>query len=94
MIATDAAGLRAVRYGSMRRWVERVTLVDGRGRIRELSGERLADVVGREGVTGFIVEATLRLAALPGHREVRLEALHNEVAAREAAGRVAGRSRD
>jgi glycolate oxidase len=78
MIATDAAGLRAVRYGAMGRWVERVTLVDGRGRSHELAGERLADVVGREGASGFVVEATLRLAELPGPCEVRLEALQDE----------------
>jgi len=78
MIATDAAGLAAVRYGSMRQWVERVTLIDGLGRTHELSGERLADVVGREGASGFVVEATLRLAELPGPCEVRLEALQDE----------------
>ena len=81
MIATDAAGLRAVRHGSMRRWTERLTLVDGLGRIHELSGQRLADVVGREGLTGFVVEATLRLAPLPEPCEVGLEMFPNEVAA-------------
>lgn len=78
MIATDAAGLAAVRYGSMRQWVERVTLIDGLGRTHDLAGERLADVVGREGASGFVVEATLRLAEPPGPREVRLEALRDE----------------
>jgi FAD/FMN-containing dehydrogenase len=48
MIATDAAGLRAVRYGTMRDWVAAVTLVDGRGQLQHLSGKRLADVAGRE----------------------------------------------
>ena len=78
MIATDAAGLAAVCYGSMRQWVERVTLIDGLGRTHDLAGERLADVVGREGASGFVVEATLRLTEPPGPREVRLEALRDE----------------
>ncbi|HDK44715.1 MAG TPA: FAD-binding oxidoreductase, partial [Actinobacteria bacterium] len=38
MIATNAAGLRAVRYGSMRRWVQELSLVDGRGRLRRIAG--------------------------------------------------------
>jgi len=72
MIATDAAGLRAVRYGTMRNWVKEVTLVDGLGRWQRLTGDTLGDAVGREGVTGFIVEATLRLTPLPTQRTVSL----------------------
>ncbi|NOZ72932.1 MAG: FAD-binding oxidoreductase, partial [Chloroflexi bacterium] len=78
MIATDAAGLRAVRYGTMRAWVEEVSLVDGSGRVHHLQGESLADAVGREGVTGFIVEATVRLAPLPLQRSVSLLAFADE----------------
>ncbi len=78
MIATDAAGLRAVRYGTMARWVEAVTLVDGLGRIHRLAGDTLSDVVGREGVTGFIVEATLRLAPRPAQRTLSLRAFDDE----------------
>lgn len=87
MIATDAAGLRAVRYGSMRRWVERVTLVDGLGAVHQVAGDRLDDVIGREGASGFVVEATLRLAELPGPCRVWLEAVADEaqvVARRDA----------
>lgn len=74
MIATYAAGLRAVRYGSMRNWVEDITLVDGYGQIQHLTGKQLDDVVGREGATGFIVEAVLRLADLPWQRTVSMQA--------------------
>jgi FAD/FMN-containing dehydrogenase len=74
MIATDAAGLRAVRYGSMQNWVEDITLVDGWGQIQHLTGNLLVDVAGREGVTGFIVEAVLRLTDLPRLRTVSLQA--------------------
>lgn len=74
MIATNAAGLRAVRYGPMRNWVEAVSLVDGLGRLHRLTGEALDDALGREGVTGFVVEATLRLALIPAQRTISLQA--------------------
>lgn len=80
MIATNAAGLRAVRYGPMRRWVEELCLVDGVGRLHRLSGAALDDAVGREGVTGFIVEATVRLAPLPQQRTISLLASDDESA--------------
>lgn len=73
MIATNAAGLHAVRYGMMRDWVERVTLIDGVGRLHRLTGDALGDVVGREGTTGLIVEATVRLTAPPVQRTVSLK---------------------
>jgi FAD/FMN-containing dehydrogenase len=74
MIATDAAGLRAVRYGKMRHWIEEITLLDGHGHIHNLSGKKLEDVIGREGVVGFIIEAVLRLAPLPEQRSVTIRA--------------------
>ncbi|HMN14160.1 MAG TPA: FAD-binding oxidoreductase [Bellilinea sp.] len=61
MIATNAAGLRSVRYGSMRRWVEEVTLVDGQGNKKTLNANSLDDVIGREGTTGFVTEAVVCL---------------------------------
>lgn len=78
MIATDAAGLHAVHYGSMRRWVDEVTLVTGMGRVERIAGDRLGDVVGREGATGMIVAATVRLAPLPALRTVSLRAFADE----------------
>jgi len=80
MIATNAAGLRAVRYGTMRNWVEEVTLIDGLGRIHRLAENRLDDAVGREGVTGFIIQATLQLAPLPTQRTISLLAFDDEAA--------------
>lgn len=62
MIATNAAGLRSVRYGAMRRWIKTVTLVDGQGNTKTLGETSLDSVVGREGTTGFITEAVVRLA--------------------------------
>src|SRR5216117_1398987 len=37
MIATNAAGPRSLRYGSVRRWVEAVEIVDARGDIRRVA---------------------------------------------------------
>ncbi len=78
MIATDAAGMRAVRYGSMANWVQEVMLVDGLGRRRRLRDVARSDVVGREGVTGFIVAATLRLAPRPSRRTLALRAFADD----------------
>ncbi|PKN97501.1 MAG: hypothetical protein CVU42_15790 [Chloroflexi bacterium HGW-Chloroflexi-4] len=72
MIATNAAGLHAVRYGRMSDWVEEVVVVDGKGEIQRLSvGDRNA-FAGREGITGMIVQATLRLTEIPKSRSLTL----------------------
>ncbi len=80
MLATNAAGLHAVRYGVMSDWVEQATLVDGRGRVNVLRGEQLAAVAGREGATGFLVELTLRLAPLPAERTLTRQAFETTAA--------------
>lgn len=77
MIATNASGLHAVRYGSMRNWVEAATLVDGTGQVRLLAGEALDDVVGREGASGIVVNAVLNLAEMPRQRSLTLRALED-----------------
>lgn len=87
MIATNASGLHAVRYGSMRSWVETVTLVDGSGSVRRLIGEALDDVVGLEGATGFVVEAVLRLAELPRQRSLTLQSFEGTKAVLEQRNR-------
>ncbi len=78
MLATNAAGMHAIHYGKMRQWVEQVTLVDGRGQVRQLTGEKLDDVVGREGVTGFITAAILRLVPTVQRRSLALRAFSSE----------------
>lgn len=80
MVATNAAGLHAVRYGNMRQWVEQVTLVDSRGHVHQLTGEKLDDIVGREGVTGLITNAILRLAPIPQRRLLSLHSFASDSA--------------
>ncbi len=78
MLATNAAGLRAVRYGKMQNWVQRITMVDGRGQIHHITGEQLDQAVGREGVTGFILHATLKLAPIPANCSLSLRAFSSD----------------
>ncbi len=72
MIATNAAGLHAVRYGRMSDWVEEAVVVDGKGDVHRLSVNDRKYFAGREGVTGMIVQATLRLVEIPKSRSLTL----------------------
>ncbi len=74
MIATDASGMRTVKYGEVREWVRalEVVLTDGsviepgsRAR-KSSSGYNLKDLlVGSEGTLGVVTQATLELAGRP-----------------------------
>jgi FAD/FMN-containing dehydrogenase len=79
MIATNAAGLHAVRYGRMSDWVEEVVLVDGKGEVHQLTADDRKASTGREGVTGMIVQATLRLAEVPVIRTLTLFSFEHSV---------------
>ena len=74
MIATDASGMKTVKYGEIRDWVLRVEAVLSDGSVIEAgsrasktsSGYNLKDLlVGSEGTLGVITEATLELAGRP-----------------------------
>ena len=79
MIATNAAGLHAVRYGRMSDWVEEVVLVDGKGEVHRLTADDRKASTGREGVTGMIVQATLRLTEVPVIRSLTLFSFEHSV---------------
>jgi FAD/FMN-containing dehydrogenase len=73
-IATNAGGIRVIRYGNMREWVVGLKVVTGRGDILELNGSLWKNntgydlrslFVGSEGTLGVIVEATLKLTSPP-----------------------------
>ncbi|TWI11952.1 FAD-binding oxidoreductase [Aerolutibacter ruishenii] len=83
-IATNAGGIRVVRYGNTREWVAGLTVVTGAGDVLELnrglvknsSGYDLRHLfVGSEGTLGVVVEATLRLSDPPPPTNVMLLAL-------------------
>jgi len=83
-IATNAGGIRVIRYGNTREWVAGLKVVTGSGELLELnrglvknsSGYDLRHLfVGSEGTLGIVVEATLRLTDPPPPSNVMLLAL-------------------
>lgn len=80
-IATNAGGVRVVRYGLTRQWVIGLQVVTMTGDVLELNGALEKNntgidlrqlFIGSEGVLGVITEATLKLTALPGESRVAL----------------------
>lgn len=73
-IATNAGGIKVVRYGLTRDWVSHLKVVTGTGEVLELGKSLVKNatgydlkhlMVGSEGTLGFIVEATMKLVAPP-----------------------------
>jgi glycolate oxidase subunit GlcD len=73
-IATNAGGIKVIRYGLMRDWVASLKVVTGEGELLELNRSLIKNAtgydlrhlfIGSEGTLGFVVEATIRLAAQP-----------------------------
>lgn len=85
-IATNAGGIRVIRYGNTREWIAGLTVVAGngellqlnRGLIKNSSGYDLRQLmIGSEGTLGVMVAATLRLTDPPPPSQVMLLALPN-----------------
>jgi len=83
-IATNAGGIRVIRYGNTREWIAGLTVVTGtgerlelnRGLIKNSSGYDLRQLmIASEGTLGIVVEATLRLTDPPPPSQVMLLAL-------------------
>ena len=64
MIATDAIGNRAVKYGKTSNWVQWVEVVDCYGNLDKKGATELTDYAGMEGMTGIIVKACLKLSPM------------------------------
>jgi FAD/FMN-containing dehydrogenase len=64
MIATDAVGSRAIKYGRTSTWVKWIEVVDGKGVVHKKGATELSDYAGMEGMTGVIVRACLKLSPL------------------------------
>jgi glycolate oxidase len=64
MIATDAVGARAIKYGRTSNWVKWVEVVDGNGEVHRKGVTELSDYVGMEGISGVVVRACLKLSSL------------------------------
>ncbi len=85
-IATNAGGVKVIRYGLTRQWVLGLQVVLASGQVLELNGaleknNTGADLrqlfIGSEGTLGVITEATLKLAPLQGKLSVLLFAVRD-----------------
>ncbi|WP_211825175.1 FAD-binding oxidoreductase [Kistimonas asteriae] len=73
-IATNAGGIKVIRYGMTRDWVAGLKVVTGTGELLEFNKGLLKNntgydlqqlFIGGEGTLGFVVEATMRLTRPP-----------------------------
>ncbi len=80
-LATNAGGLKVIRYGHARHWVLGLQVVTAAGEVLELGGALEKNnsgldlrqlFIGSEGTLGIITQATLKLAKRPGHVDVLL----------------------
>ncbi|WP_329741074.1 FAD-binding oxidoreductase [Dyella sp. A6] len=83
-IATNAGGIRVIRYGNTREWIAGLKVVAGNGELLELNRSLVKNssgydfrqlMVGSEGTLGIVVEATLKLTDPPPPSQVMLLAL-------------------
>ena len=83
-IATNAGGVKVIRYGLTRQWVLGLEVVTARGEVLELGGALEKNntgfdlrqlFIGSEGTLGIITGATLKLTRVPGHLDVFLFAV-------------------
>lgn len=83
-IATNAGGIRVIRYGNTREWVAGLKVVTGGGELLTLNNALVKNssgydmrqlLIGSEGTLGVVVEATLRLTDPPPPSNVMLLAL-------------------
>jgi len=72
MIATNAVGSRAIKYGRTSEWVNYLEIINSMGEIESKSKTELSDYAGMEGITGVIAKASLRLSAKRSQRTATL----------------------
>ena len=73
-VATNAGGIKVIRYGLTRDWIAGLTVVTGAGDVLELNRGLVKNAtgydlrhlfIGAEGTLGFVVEADVRLTEAP-----------------------------
>ena len=68
MVSTNASGLRAIKFGSMKDWVEEITMINGKGEVVKCGNE----ICGSEGTLGLILEVKLRITEILRERSMDL----------------------
>jgi glycolate oxidase subunit GlcD len=85
-IATNAGGIKVLRYGLTRDWITALTVVTGAGSILNLNNSLVKNAtgydlrhlfIGSEGTLGFITEATIQLTTPPKALEILFLASDN-----------------
>ena len=88
-IATNAGGVKVIRYGLTRNWVLGLEVVLASGKVLEIGGALEKNntgldlrqlFIGSEGTLGIVTEATLKLTRLPGTTAVMLFAVKDVAA--------------
>ena len=83
-IATNAGGIRVIRYGNTREWIAGLKVIAGNGELLEFNRGLIKNssgydfrhlIIGSEGTLGIVVEATLKLTDPPLPSQVMLLAL-------------------
>lgn len=95
-VATNAGGIKVLRYGMTRDWVAGMTVVTGAGEILNLGGGLIKNAtgydfrhlfVGSEGTLGFITEVLVRFAPPPPRTQVLVLGLPDLPSLMEVYGR-------
>jgi len=76
MIATNAVGTYSLRFGRTIDWVEELKIIDGAGKLRTINKSDIKDFCGREGTSGIIVEAKLKVAERPKVKSLDLKSFN------------------
>lgn len=85
-VATNAGGIKVIRYGITRQWVMGLKVVTGSGELLELNRGLVKNAtgydfrhlfIGSEGTLGLVVEVTLALTAVPRDPTVLLLAVND-----------------
>jgi len=63
MIATDATGSRAIKYGRTSKHTEWIKIINSDGELKKITKTQLSDFAGLEGTTGIIIKAKLKLTS-------------------------------
>jgi len=80
-VATNAGGIKVIRYGLIRNWIAGLKVVTGTGALLSLNNSLIKNasgydlrhlIIGSEGTLGFITEVTLNLTKKPPSSKVLL----------------------